>query len=211
MIEILIVEDNAAYLDTLKEMIEATDDMSFHTAWRSAESAVNALRHGDFPSEALLLLDLNLPGNGGLSVIPAFREACPEGNVVVLTQEDNELVVLEAIHAGAVGYLLKDSPIAELRAAIRDIHGGGSVIDAKFSRYVLQALGGRTEGNQDVLSPREHQVLELMAMGKGKKEVADQLDISYHAIALYTRNIYKKLESPNITAAVATAIRRGLI
>ncbi len=57
MIEILIVEDNAAYLDTLKEMIEATDDMTLHTAWRSAESAVNALCHGDFPSEALLLLD----------------------------------------------------------------------------------------------------------------------------------------------------------
>jgi DNA-binding NarL/FixJ family response regulator len=211
MIEILIVEDNAAYLDTLKEMIEATDDMTLHTAWRSAESAVNALCHGDFPSEALLLLDLNLPWDGGLSVIPAFRKACPEGNVVVLTQNDNELVVLEAIQAGAVGYLLKDSPIAELRAAIRDIHGGGSVIDAKFSRYVLQALGGHTESNQEVLSPREHQVLELMAMGKGKKEVADQLDISYHAVALYTRNIYKKLESPNITAAVATAIRRGLI
>lgn len=211
MIEILIVEDNAAYLDTLKEMIEATDGMSFHTAWRSAESAVNALRQGDYPPDTQLLLDLNLPCDGGLSVIPAFREACPEGSVVCVTQNDNELVVLEAIQAGAVGYLLKNSPIGELRTAIRDIHGGGSVIDAKFSRCVLQALGGRTVNNQDVLSPREHQVLELMAMGKAKKEVADQLDISYHAIALYTRNIYKKLESPNITAAVATAIRRGLI
>ena len=211
MIEILIVEDNAAYLDTLKEMIEATDDMSFHTAWRSAESAVRAMSQGDFPCDAQLLLDLHLPGNGGLSIIPAFRKACPEGNVVVLTQDDNELVVLEAIQAGAVGYLLKNHPIAQLRAAIRDIHDGGSVIDAKFSRYVLHALGGRTEGDQDVLSPREHQVLELMAMGKAKKEVADQLEISYHAVALYTRNIYKKLESPNITAAVATAIRRGLI
>ena len=211
MIEILIVEDNAAYLDTLKEMIEPTDDMVFHTAWRSAESAIRVMGQGGLPADALLLLDLHLPGSGGLSIIPAFRKACPEGNVVMLTQNDNELVVLEAIQAGAVGYLLKNHPIAQLRAAIRDIHGGGSVIDDKFSRYLLDALSGRTEDEQQVLSPREHQVLELMAMGKVKKEVADQLGISYHAVALYTRNIYKKLESPNSTAAVATAIRRGLI
>jgi DNA-binding NarL/FixJ family response regulator len=76
---------------------------------------------------------------------------------------------------------------------------------------MLHALGGRTENGESVLSPRELQVLELMALGKAKKEVADELDVSYHAIALYTRNIYKKLEAPNITAAVATAIRRRLI
>lgn len=211
MIEILIVEDNSAYLDTLKEMIEHTEGMKYLTAWRNAESAVKQLRHETFPADAQLLLDLHLPGDGGLTIIPAFRHACPDGNVIVVTQNDNELAVLEAIQAGAVGYLLKNSPIAELRAAIREIHSGGSFIDAKLSRHVLHALGGRSENGESVLSSRELQILELMAMGKVKKEVADELGISYHAVALYTRNVYKKLEAPNITAAVATAIRRRLI
>jgi two-component system response regulator DesR len=106
MIEILIVEDNNAYLSTLREMIGHTDDMECLKAWRSSESATRALRQETFPPQTLLLLDLHLPGNGGLCVIPAFRDACPEGNILVITQNDNELAVLEAIAAGAVGYLL---------------------------------------------------------------------------------------------------------
>ncbi len=98
---------------------------------------------------------------------------------------------------------------------INKFHKGGCVIDSRLSHDVLKTLGtgDNTASNDDAspLSRRERQVLALMAMGYVKKEVADELGISYRAIALYTANIYQKLQVPNITAAVATAIRKGLI
>ncbi|MGZ0657353.1 response regulator [Coraliomargarita sp. W4R53] len=211
MIDLLIVEDNTAYLNTLKEMIQLTDDMQCLDAWCTAESAIAGIQEGDFPPETILLLDLHLPGSSGLSLVPSFQKAYPEGNIIIITQEDNECLVLEAIQIGVVGYLLKNSPIGQIREAIRDIHAGGSIIDPKMSRYIIQALSGNLSNDSNILSPREVQVLELMAIGKVKKEVAHELGLSYHAVALYTRNIYQKLKVPNITAAVAKAIRRRLI
>ena len=144
-------------------------------------------------------------------MIPQLRKLVPQVAILILTHNDDYHTVLEAIQLGAVGYLVKDTPVADLRRAIREVHEGGSVIDPKLSRLVLKALTEIEPTSSSILSKREQQVLELMAAGYVKKEVAEQLGISYSAVALYTANIYEKLQVPNIAAAVATAIRRGLI
>jgi DNA-binding NarL/FixJ family response regulator len=125
----------------------------------------------------------------------------------VLTSDRDYHTTIEAIRLGVSGYILKNASIGEIRSAIYELNDGASIIDPQLARLVLNALCSDSTGGYGPLSEREHQVLELMAMGFVKKQVADRLDISYSAVAQYTESIYKKLQVPN----VAAAIRKGLI
>ena len=101
----------------------------------------SAAFNDDPPPEAdIILLDLKLPDQGGLSLVPVLRERVPNAGIVVLTQNDDYRTVLEAIQLGVVGYVLKDTPVADLRRVIREVHDGGSVIDPQLSRLVLKAF-----------------------------------------------------------------------
>lgn len=208
---ILIVEDNAAYAESLQEIIGASEGMECIGRHATVGSCRRAYEQETPPKADIILLDLKLPDGGGLSLVPLMKERAPDTNIVVLTSNDNYRMVLEAIKLGVVAYVLKDTSVAELRRIIREVHEGGSVIDPQLSRYVLQALRDEVSIETDPLSAREREVLELMARGYVKKEVAEKLGISYSAVALYTSNIYEKLQVPNVAAAVATAIRKGMI
>ena len=160
----------------------------------------------------IILLDLHLPGKSGLQLIPILRKEMPDTDILVLTQNDDYYTTIEAIRLGVAGYLLKDSPVASIREAIIEINQGSSIIDPQLSRIVLKALSGNPDlSDEQLLTSREQQVLELLAMGYVKKEVADQMEVSYRTIAQYTESIYKKLQVANVAAAVAAAIRKGLI
>lgn len=210
-IQIVIVEDNAAYARSLQEIIRTSEDMECIGTYTTAGKCRLAFNTDPPPQADIVLLDLKLPDHGGLSLVPLLRERVPDAGIVVLTQNDDYRSVLEAIQLGVVGYILKDTPVADLRRAIREVHDGGSVIDPQLSRFVLKAFRSGANTETSPLSEREQQVLELMAMGYVKKEVANELGISYGAVALYTSNIYEKLQVPNVAAAVAAAIRKGLI
>jgi DNA-binding NarL/FixJ family response regulator len=211
IVRILIVEDNAAYARSLQEIIGATAGMLCIGRHATVGSCRRAFEQDKPPEADIILLDLKLPDGGGLSMVPLLRQRAPNAGIVVLTSNDDYRTVLEAIKLGVVGYVLKDTPVAELRRIIREVHEGGSVIDPQLSRYVLKAFQDEVIIESDPLSKREREVLELMAQGYVKKEVAEKLGISYSAVALYTSNIYEKLQVPNVAAAVATAIRKGLI
>jgi DNA-binding NarL/FixJ family response regulator len=136
----------------------------------------------------------------------------PTTEVIMLTQNDDYPNVLTAIQRGASGYIIKGGSVKEIHQAILDVHHGASVIDPRLSRIVLTTLAGTpSDTKENPLSDREAEVLSAMADGLTKKEVANLLNLSYHTIDLYTRNIYEKLKSPNIAAAIATAIRKGHI
>ena len=212
-VRILIVEDNAAYAKSLHEVIGASEGMECIGRHASAGACRHAFEQETPPGADIILLDLKLPDHGGLTLVPLLRERAPDAAIVVLTSDDDYRTVLEAIKLGVVGYVLKDTPVAELRRNIREVHEGGSVIDPQLSRYVLKAFQDTEEESSQVspLSERERDVLELMAQGYVKKEVAEALGISYSTVALYTSNIYEKLQVPNVAAAVATAIRKGII
>jgi len=210
-IRVIVVEDNKRFAESLKEIVEMETGMTWVARFASSEACLDAFNGGQAPEVDVVLLDLQLPGKNGLTLVPTLKEVAPEANILVLTQNDDYLTTLEAIRLGVSGYILKDTGIADIRNAIREVHEGGSVIDPQLSRLVLNALTSDDSTIDNPLSPRERQVLELLAMGYVKKEVADQLDLSYRAVALYTENVYKKLQVPNIAAAVATAYRRNLI
>lgn len=213
-IRIFIVEDNRVYANSLQDIISSSDEMECIGVQSNAAECREAFEGEDPPPADIVLLDLKLPDDSGLSLVPLLRQQVPAAGIVVLTSNDNYQTVLEAIRSGVVGYILKDTPVADLRRIIREVYEGGSVIDPGLSRFllrVLQAKGEAEDESADALSKRERQVLELLAEGCVKKEVAERLNISYSSVALYTSNIYKKLQVPNIAAAVATAFRKGLI
>ena len=210
-IRIIIVEDNKAFAASLNKMLRISDNMSCLATYHSVEACIKALNEGSMPESDILLLDLHLPGENGLKLVPFLRESMPEMDIIVLTQNDDYLTTLEAIKLGVSGYILKSSSISDIRTAIWEVNEGGSVIDPQLSRLVLSSLSSEKHNGQSILSSRERQVLELLALGYVKKEVADKLDISYRTVAQYTESIYKKLQVPNVTAAVAAAIRKGLI
>lgn len=210
VITLMIVEDNKAYRKTLVDMIELSTDMECIGQFSAAEPCFKALQEASV-SPDILLLDLNLPGQNGLTMLPLFKKAAPEIDVIIITQNNDYHTALQAIRLGASGYLLKGGSIASIRETIHDVYDGASYIDPQLSRIVLDALCHGDVRTENPLSPREVEVLELLAQGFAKKEVADQLGLSYHTVALYVRNIFKKLEAPNIAAAIATAIRRNLI
>lgn len=210
-IRILVIEDNPTYARSIQEIIISDQGMECAGVFHSAEECSSAFQAAEAPEADVILVDLKLPGKGGMTLIPVLREFTPEAGIMVLTNNDDYRTVLEAIRLGVAGYIVKDTPVPDIKRAIREVHEGGSVIDPKLSRLVLSALAESEPSVSGSLSKRERQVLELMAMGYVKKEVADQLRLSYGAVALYTANIYEKLQVPNVAAAIAAAIRRGLI
>jgi DNA-binding NarL/FixJ family response regulator len=210
-IRIVVVEDNPAYARSIQEIIACSEGIECSGVYHSAEDCCGVFQSTARPEVDVILLDLKLPGKSGMSLIPFLRQSLPQARILVLTSNDDYRNTLEAIQLGVSGYILKDTPIVALRQAIFDVQDGGTVIDPQLSRLVLKAFQDKDSSEDNPLSRRERQVLELMAMGYAKKEVANELGISYSAVALYTANIYEKLQVPNIAAAVSTAIRKGLI
>ena len=163
-------------------------------------------------STGCILLDINLHGLSGLDALTEIKQAHPSSEVIILTQNDDYINVLTAIQRGASGYIIKGGSVSEIHQAIIDVSNGAAVIYPRLSRIVLTTLAGtRSEQTENSLSPREAEVLSALADGLTKKEVAHNLNLSYHTIDLYTRNIYEKLKAPNIAAAIATAVLKGLI
>ena len=207
-IKVLIIEDNRNYLRSIEQALTLMEGVCFAGGLNSVE----AVEDTAVSPPDVILLDINLPGRSGLEALPEIKKTFPQAEVIMLTQNDNYAMVLNAIKNGASGYVLKGGSVMDIHRTILEVHAGASVIDPKLSRIVLSTLAGtQLESTKNPLSERETKVLNLLADGLTKKEVAQSMELSYHTIDLYTRNIYEKLSSPNIAAAIATAIRQGLI
>lgn len=210
-IRITVIEDNPAYARSIQKIIATAENMDCIAVYDSAEEYELELQSLQHLTGDVILLDLRLPRKTGMELIPILRQAVPDSAILVLTQNDDYHSVLEAIRLGVVGYILKDTPVAGIRRAIQEVYDGGSVIDPQLARLVLKTFSNPQEAVKNLLSEREREVLELMAQGHLKKEVADRLGLSYATVAFYTANIYKKLQVSNVAAAVSIAIRKGMI
>ncbi len=211
MMKIAIVEDNTSYRKSLQKIIELADDMTCLATYPSGELFLKALNDTTVEKPDILLLDLNLPGEHGLKMLPQVKAAAPEVEVIILTQDSDFRTVLEALHLDASGYLIKGASVNKIREVIRAIAEGGTYIDAQLSRIVLHVLCGHDITEKNPLSPREIEILKLLAIGLAQKEVAAKLGLSYHTVCFHIRGTFKKLDVPNLTAAVAKATRQGLI
>lgn len=206
-----LVEDHADSRRVLARVLNRTSSIQCPNAFASCEEALAALRTATPPD--VILLDVGLPGMSGIEGIQHFKNLAPGTHVIILTVYDDQEKVFKAICAGASGYLLKTADEEAIAAAIHDVLQGGSPITPRVARLVLNMFASRSAPPaQDYgLSEREREVLDLMVRGLVKKEIADQLALSYHTVDNHLRSIYTKLQVHTRGGAVAKALSEHLV
>jgi DNA-binding NarL/FixJ family response regulator len=156
-------------------------------------------------------MDLNLPGLSGVECVRRLKPLLPSAQIIMLTVYQNTEHIFKALEAGATGYLLKQTPPADLLAAIRDVQAGGSPMSSHIARKIVQSFQKPTPATQpqENLSPREAQVLELLSRGFLYKEIGESLGLSYATVHTHIRHIYEKLHVRSRTEAVARHLGQG--
>jgi len=209
-IRVFVVEDHEIVIDGLRWMLD--DDASVDIVGQ-AQSAAQAMEALESAAPDVLLLDLHLSDRSGPGVVGSFAEAFPDLPIVVFTAHDEPEYVEEAIGAGAVGYLLKTAPKEEMIRAIQAAAEGAGYIQAEVTRPLL-AKFSRDSGAGEPLpavSPRELEVVALLAEGFADKQIAATLGLSESTVKGYLRSLYEKLGASDRAQAVSIAIRSRLI
>jgi DNA-binding NarL/FixJ family response regulator len=209
-----IIEDHDTFRRSLQRLCTAERGLAPATAFTNAETMLATLRstpHEQSPD--VLLLDLGLPGRGGLEIMGEVHKHAPECRIVILTVFEDEAKISQAISAGACGYLLKTSRAEDVAAAIVEAHQGGSPMSPKVAASVVKMLARLTQPTAEpvALSPRERELLALLVEGLTAKEIADRLNVSIHTTGSHTKNLFFKLGVHSRAAAVARALKERLV
>ena len=212
---IWIIEDNAAFRRATARALAARSDLVTQEFGR-CEDALAKLLTGERPD--VVLLDIGLPGIDGIEGIVRIKQLAADVGIVVLTVFEDDDKIFRAVCAGASGYLLKSEPMATVLSAIDQAVAGGSPMNPRVARRVLEMFARIAPAKPDKapdedpgLSDRDRQVLELMVDGLGKKEIAAKLELNQHTVDYVTRCIYKKLHVNCIAAAVSRAVKDGIV
>ncbi len=204
-IRILITDDHPVVREGPAGMLAAQPDFEVVGEAADGETAV-ALHQSLSPD--VTLMDLRMPGVDGVGAIEAIKARQPSAHILVLTTYDSDADILRAIEAGATGYLLKDTPREELFRAIRAAAAGESVLAPTVAARIMTQMRAPAEEN---LSSREIEVLQLVAKGHSNKEIGKALHISTATVKTHLIHIYNKLGVDDRTAAVTTALEKGII
>lgn len=215
-IRVFVVEDEPKVLKQLLRMLGRRAEIDVVGSAMAGETALEQLAEA---RPEVLLLDLGLPGIGGIEVTRRARELISGLEVLIFTVFDDEDKVLEAVQAGASGYLLKGAPTNKIVEGIVEVHGGGSVIQPNLARSLLRHFRIAAEEAETAqqhepiprLTPREREVLELIAKGLHNREAAHVLGVSRATVRTHLEHIYAKLDVTNRVEAVTEGIRHGLI
>ncbi|HAO77920.1 MAG TPA: DNA-binding response regulator [Verrucomicrobia subdivision 3 bacterium] len=201
-ISVSIVEDDAQVRASLVKLIDSSPGFRCVSNHASAE---NALLEIPKVKSQVVLMDINLPGINGVECVRRLKPQMPGTQVIMLTVYQNTEHIFNALAAGATGYLLKQTPPAELLAAIREVHGGGSPMSSHIARKIVQSFQQSASASAEAqsLSPREAEVLDLLAKGFLYKEIADSMKVTYATVHTHIRHIYEKLHVRSRTEAVA--------
>lgn len=215
---VIIVEDDARYRRSLAELLRLTADFEVASVFASASECLEALEDPRASGEAerwrLVLMDLDMPGVGGLEATRLLKARFPGLSIVVVTVFEEPATILAAITAGADGYLLKSTDPASLLQMLRGIASGGAPLTPAVARMILEAIRRATpaESVPDLgLTARERDVLAALVDGLPYKLVADRLGISLDTVRTHVRAVYRKLQVHNVAEAVGRAIREGLL
>ena len=208
-ISIWLIEDNHTFRNTVARVLNTSEGMECSQRFSNAEDALDALAGGAVPE--VILLDVELPGQNGITAVSAIKSVAPSTRVVMLTAFDDHEKIFKALCAGASGYLLKTAPIERIVEGIQEAVRGGAPFTPQVAQKVLKMFSKLDHPHPDYgLTEREKKILELMAKGLIKKEIADQLDLSYHTVDTHLRNIYTKLHVHTRSGAVAKALNERL-
>jgi len=199
-IAVSIVEDDPQTRKIFADWVSRAPGFRLAGEWGDAERALEAL-----PAKKtdVVLMDINLPGMSGVEAVRRLKPLLPDTQFVMLTVYEDADHIYNALAVGATGYLLKQTPRAELLAAVEDVHQGGSPMTSNIARKVVQSFKQAEAPNGQGLSPREQEVLELLARGYLYKEIAERLNITVPTVNTYVRRMYEKLHVRSRAQAVA--------
>ena len=218
-IRVLVADDHAVLRAGLRMLLDAQADMAVVGEAETAEQAI-ALDAQQKPD--VVIMDLTLPAQpGDRSTVPSGLEAIrrikahrPEARILALTMHDDEGYLRAVLEAGGAGYVLKRAADTELLSAIRAVWRGGTYLHPEHARLLLggtPAAEKATDGSYEQLSPREQQVLRLIALGHTSQQVADQLGLSVKTVETYKSRLMTKLDLTSRAALVRYALQRGLL
>jgi DNA-binding NarL/FixJ family response regulator len=209
MIQVIIADDHPIVRAGLRQILTEARDIAVAGEAGDGHMLLDQVRKHDFD---VVLLDLTMPGMGGLDVLKQLKIEYPRLPVIILTVHPESQYALRILRAGASGYLTKDSAPDELIGAIRKVHRGGKYISVSLAEKIAFALDAGTERKpHETLSDREYQVLCLLASGNTVTEIAEELSLSVKTISTYRARILEKMRMKNNAELIHYAIHSGLI
>jgi len=206
---VLIVDDHAVVRSGLKLVLDADEGIE---PVGEAGTARDAIFEARALKPDVILLDVVMPDQSGLEIIPTLLHETPETTILMLSTQDDPRYVREAFDAGASGYVLKEAADSEVVAAVREVAGGGRYVDPELgARLVAAESEERRRAEEDPLSEREGEVLRLLALGHTNQEIAKQLYISVRTAETHRAHIMQKLRLSSRAELVRYALNRGLL
>ncbi len=210
LIHLLIVDDHPVVRDGLRAMLSTQPDFQ---VVGEAVNGVEAVRLAAHLKPDVILLDLEMPDLDGVTVLAHIHATDPQARVIIVTAYDTDERIVQAVVAGAQGYLLKGAPREEIFHAIRVVQAGGSLLQPIVASKLMQHMSQQASQSAEVdsLTPRELEVLCLLAQGKSNKQIAAELVITERTTKFHVSSILSKLAATNRTEAVKIAVQRGLV
>lgn len=212
-IRVFIADDHELVRYALRTMLDDEPDIEVVGESEDGEGAVEGVKCGEVD---VVLLDLRMPGMGGVEACRCINEACPDTRVLVLTSFDDDDEIFGVLSVGAAGYILKDTRPDRVVQAVRSVFDGQSVFDSNVANRVISGQRVETDGAaaaqyRELLSDREMEVLKLMAKGLSNKEIGRALWIGETTVKTHVSHILRKLDQSDRTQAVLAAVRAGLV
>ncbi len=212
-IRILLADDHTLFRQGVRTLLASETDME--VVGEAADGSAAAERAAELKPD-VVLLDIGMPGPGSFETTRQIKRNRPETKVLFLTMYDDEDYLLEGMEVGANGYVLKDSPAIQLLAAVRDVYRGGSYLSPRMLSQLVNDFRTRVKATDRTprfasLTPREKEVLKMLAEGNSVKEVATQLNLSVKTVEAHKFNLMRKLDIHNKAHLVQYAIQKKVI
>jgi DNA-binding NarL/FixJ family response regulator len=210
-ISVFLADDHAVVRDGLRALLSAQPDMA---VVGDAANGREAVRQVTRLRPAVVIVDIAMPEMNGLEAARQIRQACSDSQVIILSMHATSEHVYEALKAGALGYVLKESAGSEVVAAVRTVHAGRRFLSPQVAESVVQTLlrngAAAAEGPLARLSPREREILQLVVDGKSSADIAETLFLSPKTVDTYRSRLMEKLGVSNVAGLVRFAVQHGL-
>jgi DNA-binding NarL/FixJ family response regulator len=204
-IQIVVIEDDEIIREGYSLLIGQSEGFRVVNSYASFDEAVKTIAD-DFPD--VILLDIEMPGTNGIQAIPKLKRMLPHTYILILTVYESEKMIFDALASGASGYLTKNTPASKIIESIREVKDGGGPMSVNIARMVIKSF---QKNQESPLSKRETQILEQVAEGKSRSQIAKDLFIDLETVRSHIKNIYLKLDVNSRADAIKTAKENKLI
>ena len=207
-IRVVIVDDHEMFAQGLTAILGADPSIEVVASAQTVEDGCAAVR---LHSPDVVLMDYELPDGDGAAATQRIKSEVPAAQVVMVTSFDDEAILIRAIEAGCSGFITKHKAIQEVTSAVRAAYAGEALISPSMLARLLPKLRQNPKGLGADLTPREIEVLKLLAAGASNQQIAEELVLSLHTVRNHVQNVISKLGTHSKLEAVATAVREGII